>query len=359
MVQSLVAGQRARGHDVSVVSVVTPGDAGTPFHDPLRASGVDLHVLELPARAYLRERREFRALCARLRPDVVHSHGHRPDFVDAREARRLGIPTLSTVHGFFHQRGPRERVKEWLHFSALRRFDAVVAVSRALGAQLKSVGVPAEIITALPNAFYESSPMMSRADARRALGLSDHTLVVGCVGRLTHQKALDVALTAVSQIHDLPITLSLVGEGEDRSALEERARALGIAGRVQFHGLRTNARELLRAFDVFLLCSRWEGTPIVLLEAMSSLVPIVVTPVGGIADVASEAEAILIPADDPHAVVEGIRRVLSDPGAAAERAEAARRRIRDDFGMEKWLDSYDSLYEGIIRSHRSPSSGSP
>lgn len=355
VVHALVAGQRARGHDVHVVSVVSPGDSNTPFHDPFFAMGVEVHVIELPSRAYLKERRLFRDLCTRVRPDVVHSHGHRPDIVDSGVARGLGISTVSTMHGFFHQNAWKGRLTARLQVAALRRFSAVVAVSTALEDDLRSQGVPPRILTAIPNGFSEMAPPLARAEARKALGIPDEAFVAGWVGRVAPQKALEVALAAMEGVRDLPITLSVVGDGEDLSAMQQYARARGIGERVIWHGARTNAPQLMRAFDVFVLSSRWEGTPIVLFEAMSAGIPVVATAVGGVPDVVSALEAILVPAEDAHALAAGIRNVFSDRDAAAERAATAKQRLRAEFALDKWVDRYDALYERIV-TRRSSSS---
>jgi len=357
VVHALATGQRARGHDVQVVSLITPEDADTPFHGPFRDSAVPLHVIELPARAYLRERRAFRELCGRVRPDVVNTHGHRADVIESGVASRLGVPIVSTMHGFFHRGDLRGRITARLQCAALARFDAVIAVSRALADDLHRARVPREIIVPIVNAWHETSPPLSPAAARHALGIPDDALVVGCVGRVTGQKALDVAMAAMGHLRDTAATLSIVGDGEERGSLEARARTLGITDRVRWHGARTNAHELMTAFDVFLLSSRWEGTPIVLLEAMAAGVPVVATRVGGVPDVVSEREAMLVPAEDALGLAAAIRSVLTDRDAADRRARAAELRLRVDFGFERWLDRYDGVYERVVRGRQRSSPG--
>jgi glycosyltransferase involved in cell wall biosynthesis len=352
VVQALTAGQCARGNDVHVVSVVSPADSDTPVHALLEGTGAVLHVVELPARAYFRERRAVRELCRQLRPDVFHTHGYRPDVVDGGVARGLGIPTVTTMHGFFHGGSWKDRLTERLQLAAFRRFDAVVAVSRALRNDLCARGIPSELVTAIPNAWYGAAPFLARGDARRSLGISDSEVVVGWVGRVTRQKALDVAIAAVGQLQDIPLTLALVGDGEERSGLEEYVVTAGLAERVRWYGARENAHTLMRAFDVFVLCSRWEGTPIALLEAMAAGVPVVATAVGGVPDVVSSREGALVPAEDATALASAIRDVLSGPEAAAQRADAARERLQSEFAVDSWLDRYDALYESLLSGGR-------
>src|SRR5207245_6251293 len=111
-----------------------------PFLAPLAQVGITTHQLVFPGRAYWRERRAIAALCRHVRPDIVHTHGYRPDVVDAGVARRLGIPVVTTVHGFTGG-GWKNRCYEWLQLRALHPCDAVVAVKRA-GLQTRVAAVP-------------------------------------------------------------------------------------------------------------------------------------------------------------------------------------------------------------------------
>ena len=151
VVQMLGAGFGSLGHEVHVVSVVTESGAAQAFHGPLSEAGVATHEIVLSARSYARERAVIAALCQRLRPDAVHTHGYRPDVVDAGVARQLGIPVITTVHGFTGGTW-RNLVYEFLQRRAFRRFDAVVAVSRPLRDRLARAGVAPSRIHTLPNA---------------------------------------------------------------------------------------------------------------------------------------------------------------------------------------------------------------
>src|SRR2546423_14526892 len=95
---------------------------------------------------------------------------------------------------------------------------------------------------------------------------------------------------------------SIMGNGSEQERLDALAARYGIADRVHFHGCREDAASLFRAFDVWVLSSRSEGTPMVLFEAMAAGVPIVATRVGGVDDAVSEAEAGLVPPEDPAAL---------------------------------------------------------
>jgi len=99
VVEALAAGLQARGEEHHVAAVLDRR-LEHPMVRPLRAAGVAVHPLLIPPRAYGVERTAVEALCRQVDPDIVHTHGYRADVMDAPVARRLRIPTVSTVHGF-------------------------------------------------------------------------------------------------------------------------------------------------------------------------------------------------------------------------------------------------------------------
>ena len=348
VVRSLAAGQQARGDQVAVVAVVDRLAPEHPWVAAAKADGIPVHVCPIPPRAYHRERTAVARVCASVGPDVVHTHGYRPDVLAGGVARRLGHATVTTVHGFTGG-GVRNRLYEWLQVRAFRHYGAVVVVSRPLREQLAAAGVPVDRLVVIPNAFAASVAPVSRATARAALGLPADGYRLGWVGRLSQEKGADVLIDALALLRDLPIALSILGSGRDAEALAARARAAGVADRIRWHGTVRDAGRLFTAFDCFVLSSRTEGTPIVLFEAMAAGVPVVTTAVGGVPDVVSPREALLVNPADPSALAEGLRNVYGDARSATARAEAARQRLAGDFGVAEWLGRYDAVYDAAIR----------
>ncbi len=107
-----------------------------------------------------------------------------------------------------------------------------------------------------------------------------------------------------------------------------------------------------RAFDVFVQSSRTEGTPIALLEAIAAQTPVVATRVGGVPDVVSDSEAILLPSEDPAALADAIRVAFANPEAAAERARRAGLRLSSAFSAESWLDRHEEIYARAAAERR-------
>lgn len=348
MVQTLAAAQRADGRfeDVRVLALMRHGDAGAErFAAPLRRQHVPVHLVSTPARAYATERAAIAAHCAAHRPDIVHSHGAHADVVSGGAGRSADAAAVTTMHGFAGG-GPLNRGYEWLQRRSCRAKDAVVAVARPLATRLIAGGIPPERLHVVRNAWRPTEPPLTRPEARRALGLADSRFVVGWVGRVSHEKGLDVLLDAFPALASYCCHLAIVGDGRERPALERRVRDVGLGAKhaVSWHGEVPDAARLLPAFDVLVISSRTEGTPMVLLEAMAAHVPVIATRVGGIPDVIGEEEALLVPAEDPRAIAQAIGHVQRDTFAAKQRATDAHARLQRESDLTRWVDRYDHVY---------------
>lgn len=352
VVQSLAIGQSRAGHRVLVALVVEPDQTLNGLLTSLQAAAVDVRVLRVPARGYVRERRLIRDLCVQFRPDVVHTHGCRSDVIDADVGRSLGVATVTTVHGS-SLLGGITRLYELLEFALFRRFDAVVAVSRPLVRSLRRFGVANDRIHVIPNSWNGRVPQPDRRAAREALGLPPDRIVIGWVGRLIPVKGADVFLEALAALTDVPgWSASIIGDGGERVRLERLSHTLGggLGSRVRFHGQVDDAASLFPAFDAFVLSSRSEGTPLVLPEAIAAGVPVVATTVGGVPDLIGPEEGLLVSPEQPAALAVAIRSVLDDPAAAQRRAAAARLRLAREFGPEQWLARYEEVYRDVRRT---------
>lgn len=350
VVQLLAHGQAGRGHHVAVAAVVETADH--PFVRGIRercGSCVELVPIVAGARHYRAERRAVAALARSFAPEVVHTHGYHPDILHLRAARRRGAAAVTTLHGFTGGDW-KNRLYEALQVRAAARADAAVAVSRGVADRLCRSGVHPDRVHLIRNAF-EPPQFLEPAAARAVLGLpsSEAGPRVGWIGRLSPEKGPDVMLRALAVARIPDLTLSFVGDGADRPALERMAAELGVAGRVTFHGIVPDAARLLRAFDALALSSRTEGTPMVLLEAMAAGVPVAATRVGGVPDVVSDAEAALAPPDDAAALAAALDSLLARNDRAARCVAAARSRLERDFALEPWLDRYERLYTSILR----------
>lgn len=348
VVEALAIGQRRRGHPVYVVAILDPGEEGHPLLGVLRDAGVGVVRVVVPPRAYLREWLEVADSFRRLQPQVVHTHGYRCDIIAGNAARSLGIPVVTTVHGFTGGDW-KNRGYEWLQRRAYRRFDAVATVSQKMAGELVRSGVDRGRVIVVPNGWAGEKAPLDRVAARDILGVSGGSFQIGWVGRLSREKGADVLLAALSLLGHLPYEASFLGDGRERPRLERTTAASELARRVRWQGRVDDAGRYLTAFDLCVLSSRTEGMPIVLFEAIAAGVPIIATAVGGVPEVVSAREAILVPPDEPEALARAIEMVYDDPAAAMNRAEAARECLLTQFGLELWLDRYEVLYSTLMK----------
>lgn len=359
VVQDLTRAQAGAGHDVRVVAVgQVESDVG-PFHASL-AGEVEVRPLLLPVRAYLRERKTVEEIGREWEADVRHTHGYRADVVHAGAGGGSGtgtVGTVSTVHGFTTSGATtghpltvgtvKNRLYEWLQCRAYRRVGAAVAVSRALGRDLRRRGVPPERLHVIPNALAEPD-FLERDEAREALEVDAAAFHVGWVGRLGPEKGPDLFLEALRRMDVLErCRVSVVGSGSLEGELRRFSVEHGLEPSVRFLGPVEGAARLFRGFDLLVMSSRTEGTPIVLLEAMAAGAPLVTTAVGGIPDVVSDREALLVPPDDPPALARAMEAVFHDPEGARERARRARARFERDRNPSDWVERYDEVYEEV------------
>jgi glycosyltransferase involved in cell wall biosynthesis len=336
-------------NSVHVAAVVQPGSAEShPFIDQLETLGVPVTRIVVGARGYFREYRSLKALVARLRPGVVHTHGYRADVIGGAVARAHHVPNVSTVHGFTGG-GVRNRLYERVQSFALRRADAVIAVSAPLVQRLAEAGIPRHKIHCIPNGFAALADVVTHGAARQRLGIKSDALVVGWVGRLSREKGADVMVDALAE-SDPRWQLSIIGEGDELVHLQRQAATLRVSDRITWHGAVANAGSLLKAFDAFVLSSRTEGTPITLLEAMNAGVPIVAARVGGVPDIVSSSEAILVPAEQASMIALALSELSRDPLPAADRSVRARERLLNSFSSESWLAAVRSVYEAACAS---------
>jgi glycosyltransferase involved in cell wall biosynthesis len=146
-----------------------------------------------------------------------------------------------------------------------------------------------------------------------------------------------------------PVRAVIVGTGPLEEELRASAESLGITALVTFTGMRTDVDELLPAFDVFVLSSRFEGLPIALLEAMGAGLPSVVTAVGGIPEVVDDGiEGILVPAGDLGAFTSALEKLLGDPELRRAMGRAAEvRASRLDLANAVHLT--EQIYDRVLR----------
>jgi glycosyltransferase involved in cell wall biosynthesis len=178
---------------------------------------------------------------------------------------------------------------------------------------------------------------------------------VGVVAHLSPEKGHVTVLKAAARLRERfpDVTYVLVGGGERRQLLEERARALNVADRVLFTGFRKDSDAMMREFDVFCLASLSEGLSSAILAAMARPLPVVATRVGGIPELVVDGNTgLLVPAGRPDKLAEALAKVLSSSSLRRRMREAGRRRVAEYFTLDRKLDETERLYLELARLRR-------
>lgn len=298
----------------------------------------------------------------RGRYDLVQSHTSVGGVIGRLAGWAARTPVvLWTVHGWGAHPGHPAWKRALLRAieAALDWFtDHYVAVSEDLRDQGVRAGIyRAKKVTIIPNGLqFDHLPVAFDAAAKRkAMGIPAGVPVIGTVTRFEPQKANEMFLRSVERILEQApnVVILIAGDGPERPELEALAAQLGIAERVTFLGWRDDAVELLGAMDVFCMSSRWEGCPMVLLEAMAMRCPVVATDIGGVREIVVPGETgYLVALDDPDAMAQAVLRLLASPDQGERMGAAGRQRVERHFGAEGMLAAYANLYRNLRKSSR-------
>ena len=289
----------------------------------------------------------------RARVDVVHSHDIYGNMFVALPARLAGVRAVLLSRRWWHTfPQPKHRIANRVAYKLAHR---VLANSPSVARSLTSSdGVAPHRITIVPNfvddAAFEA-PRHERQPLLAELGIPRNARVIGVVARLDPIKEHETLLHATALLKTRWPTLHvvIVGEGENRRALELLCAALGLRDRVHFAGYRSNVPNLNHAFDVAVLCSRSEGFPNAIVEAMAAGRPVVASDVGGNADAVVHGETgLLAAAGDAAAFADALDTVLRDPTLARRMGEAGRRRAHAEFNATAALTRLEALYNSLI-----------
>ena len=233
--------------------------------------------------------------------------------------------------------------------------DRIISVSRDEAEHALALGIGRRKLVLIENGIEAWTPEQvarARAATRARLGIAADDVVVGFLGRLAPQKAPDVALRVFGQLLDeRPGTrVVLAGDGPDADQVRSLARELGIADRVLLLPVASGAH-VIPAFDLFLMTSRYEGFPYVLLEALAAGCAIVTTAVGGVADcVVDGVNGTVVDSLDPDAIARAILPIVTDPERLGTMRAKARERATL-FSIDRMLDRTADLYRSLHEAH--------
>ena len=308
---------------------------GTRVYSPLQASVYSpLHVRSLAAHL---KRESY---------DLVHVHLFPAQLWAALAVKvaKTKVPLLTTEHNTYSRRRRMgyKTIDRWMY----AQYDRIACISDATAqALLKWQPKLQSKLRQCPNGV--NVDRFSNVSAQSKLDLfsiKNDSFVILSVGRMEFQKDHATTIRALGLLPD--VHLAIVGAGPMRADLQKLVENLGLVDRVHFLGRRSDVPKIMRAADVFVQSSRFEGFGIAALEAMASGLPVIATQVGGLADVVGDA-GMLFEVGDEHQLAEHLKQLFSDRELRESLVQRGKARA-EAFSLEKTIICYERLYREAI-----------
>ncbi len=351
---------KSKGHETAVCTI-SPREDG--LESSLLLEGVELYRVPMESLAGVPFRGRIVAvkrIVSGFDPDILHAHLFHGEVLAWIASHFTGAPLLATRHSsgleFEGWRSLMARIMR-------RRFSALVAVSREAEREALDSGYRPGEVFLVPNAVDTTrfKPMGDEERSRRRAellgryfpGAPAETPVIGSVGGLKPVKnhALLVKLAARlggGEGPDPAPRFIVFGEGPQRGELSRLIEREGAGESIVLAGRSDRLEEIYPLFDIFVLTSRTEGTPLSLLEAMACRVACVASDVGGIGEAIGEA-GVLVEPGNAEGFASALRNLLERPPLRAELGRRARVRILERYDTDAWGESILDVYRSLLR----------
>jgi glycosyltransferase involved in cell wall biosynthesis len=244
--------------------------------------------------------------------------------------------------------GVRERIVE-----TYRRASAAVAVGRANVEVLRGYGFPVDSVVVIPNSVRVDEPVerIRREEVFRRFAIPARECNAVAVARLHRHKGLDVLIEAVATLDAADrdrFHVVVFGEGEARSELESAIRRYALTDHIRLAGWYGLPREVIGAFDLFVLPSRNEGLPFAVLEAMAEGLPVITSDAGSAHEaVGDEQGGLVVPRENAPALRDALSRMIRDAEFRRGCGRVARENVRDydaAANLRRLIDLWDAAY---------------
>jgi len=283
---------------------------------------------------------------------VVHAHGYSGMFlILCRVSKMLGYPVIMKLPtaGDFQHLYRQGGLRHFFYRRWIKKVDYFIAVSDEIKAEVLSFGISESKIIRIPNAvdsdiFFPATPEEKRK-IHHELKMDVQGRTCLYLGRLEKRKGIDILLNAWKNQEEND--LWIVGDGPEYEALTQMCEQLKL-NRVRFFGSTKYPEDFYRSADIFVLPSTREGSPNVLLEAMSCGLPCIATTIGGIVDVMeNDKQGLLV---SPGSVIElqnALTHALTHPEKLTKWGSEGIRTIQEKFALKKVSEQYKTLYSKL------------
>lgn len=326
------------------------GPTGSEIEKKLLEAGIEVTFLEKHRGFDARMFWKIDRVLARLRPDVVHTHRHVLRYA-LPSLQRRGIHTIHTLHNTPQRES--DGVGKLVQALAFHTCVRPVAISPRLTESAKRL-YGLKRIACVPNAIpierYENNPANGLA-WRREHGVQADEILITVLGRLSEQKNPALAIRAFAGCGPAVTGgahLAFAGDGPLLSSLRGLAGECKLESRIRFLGVLNDVAPLLSASDVVVTCSDWEGTPLVVMEAMTAGVPVIATEVGAVPILIEHGTTGMItPVRNCGALTEALTVLCTNRDLRLRMGAAARSVATRSFGISPMVRAYEDLYRFV------------
>jgi len=313
--------------------------------------------------------REIKALIREYQPHIVHTHTAKPGAIGRLAALHCGVPVIvHTFHGHYlhaYFSPMTTRILAGVERYLGRRTSAVVAISHLMYDYYgqKHKVCPIAKLHLIPNGFdlqrFVDGHAEKRADFRAKYDVTDDQVAIGIVGRITEIKNHRFFIETLAKLlkkTDQPIRAFIIGDGEDRALIEAAAQEAGIdfsdgsqPATLTFTSWIKNVDWCNAGLDIMTLTSLNEGTPVSLVEAQASGLPVVTTRAGGVADILPPQAGIIIEQGDTEGFADHLAQLVASPELRQQMGQAGRDFVMERFSYNRLCRDMAALYERLLR----------
>lgn len=341
------------GYESLCVYLRHPGDQG---FDEIRRKALSLNTPLLEVDDFgpldLGVIRRLHRICRERKVTIWHGHDYKSNLLGLLLRPFLPIRLISTAHGWV-DKSPRTACYSLVDRCLLRRFERVLCVSEDLCQEVQHWGVSADRCTLVENAIdldvYQRR--RTKGAAKEALGIPHDSILLGAVGRLSPEKGFDLLIQAVGLLKAGKQNLYAViaGEGPERRSLEQLIGRLGLQTKVRLLEYHRDPIEVYEALDIYVLSSRREGLPNVVLEAMAMRVPVVATSVAGMPRLLRNCQnGVLVAPGKVESLVGGISLLFDEADLREQLAAEAYDTIRQRYCLSRRMSTMCDIYDDLL-----------
>ena len=350
MVVHLAKGLSARGIATIVVCLQNPGE----LSQELEGTGVHFKALRSLAGKDISALWRLRTLLRRFCPSVINVHDYASTpYAVAVNWFAYRSPILFTAHGLLYEGfdGLRKRYRFFSGF-----FSRLTAVSEKVAERHKEYLSWSGHVHVIRNGVPAIQRNTQLRDAVRAeLGIRPDVLLFLAVGNPRTEKGFEYLIDATAILRDTEgreqdFVVAIAGKLTDSEycrMLHRRVEKRSVQDRFRFLGFRNDTPALYSAADIFVLSSRSEGLPMVILESMMAGLPVVATRVGGVPDVVRD-RGLLVESANPEQLAFAMGRIVSEEGLADRLGRTGKEHALSTYGVDRMVDDYIACYETLV-----------